>query len=308
MLSTATAITGALYFPSVFAAGEAQNLKGQRGMLNDQPLFDAIANVAQASLRDFMSLPNGKFYAFYPDYFGSLGKHAYWQVADIEVIDGKIDLSDDNLVTHMFVVGDVSSAPDGQVTAVDRMQTGGVVNIFTAFTADFLNGPPSDTTAGDQKNKVGFNNRNEAINFLKKYGARPHYEEAPTVRAPIYEAFLAYQKFCLAWASQFKTNFQLTFMPEIYPGGIIAFPEHGLQCYVAEVSHNCDYTNGFTTEVTLMAPSAFKSEDGEVEINSDRSWVHAGMIRAIPNEEVESFTTTTLPLKGNRSTWKPGKL
>jgi hypothetical protein len=48
------------------------------------------------------------------------------------------------------------------------------------------------------------------------------------VRSPYYEAFLAYQRFCLMWSRQFLTTFEFTFMPELFPGGIVAFPDHGI--------------------------------------------------------------------------------
>jgi hypothetical protein len=243
-----------------------------------------------------MSTPSGDFFAFYPDYFGGLGKTAYWLIDDVEVISGSIELSDDNLATHVYVVGDTFGAPSGAesgsatVDWMDNVHTSGVVTIFNAFMADFLNGNDAPKDVVPDKLKVNRAEKptlakyEDAIAFLQKYGARPYYEPQATVRAPIYEAFLAYQKFCLKWSEQFKTQFEFTFMPELFPGGIIAFPEHGLQCYVASVTHNCSYENGFTTSAELMAPSAYKGNDGST-LDPDKSWVHAGMIRSWPTTD-----------------------
>jgi hypothetical protein len=111
----------------------------------------------------------------------------------------------------------------------------------------------------------------QVLNFLKRYGARPFYEEAPMVRSPYFEMFLAYQQFCLLWSKQFLTEFELTYMPELFPGGIVSLPEHGLQLFIEEVSHEFDYENGFRTTVTFSSPSS--TETGPLGLSD-------GMIRA----------------------------
>jgi hypothetical protein len=231
-----------------------------------------------------MSMPNGDFYAFYPDYFGGLGRTPYWQIKDIEIMDGRIELSDDALATHVFMVGDTQPSGGtlgfGTVDWIDKINTAGVVNVVNAFAADFINGPPDPATPSAISSAGGaLSDKGNAINFLKKYGARPLYEDIPAVRSPIYETFVAYQKFCLAWSQQFKTTFEFTYLPELFPGGLVAFPEHGLQCFVEQVQHSGSYTEGFRTTATLTAPAALKGGDGNAS-SADRSWVHNGMVRA----------------------------
>ena len=295
-IAKAAAFSTFFSMPGLFDTAESQALTGQRSLMNDQPLMPFIQQLSAACLRQFMSTPSGDFFAFYPDYFGGLGKTAYWLIDDVEVISGSIELSDDNLATHVYVVGDTFYEPSGMTTGsatvdnLDQIHTSGVVTVFNAFMADFLNG--KDVPKNESADKLNVNkkayptlaNYKDAIAFLEKYGARPYYEEQATVRAPIYEAFLAYQKFCLKWSEQFKTQFEFTFMPELFPGGIVAFPEHGLQCYVSSVTHNCSYENGFTTSAELMAPSAYKGADGNA-LDPDKAWVHAGMIRSWPTTD-----------------------
>ena len=114
--------------------------------------------------------------------------------------------------------------------------------------------------------------KDNAISFLQKYGARPFYLEAPMIRSHYFEMFLAYQQFCLLWSQQFQANFEFTFMPELFPGGLIRFPSYGIQCYIAEVNHAGSYESGFTTRATLTAPSALPQ--------NGRKNVHAGMVRS----------------------------
>lgn len=283
---TATAAAFSSYFqmPGIMEMSEAVTLTGKRSLLNDKPLFSFVEQVAAGSLRSFMSMPNGNFYAFYPDYFGGLGRNPYWEIKDIEIMSGGIELSDDALATHVFVVGDTqpSGGPLGYGTIdwIDKINTAGVVNVLNAFAADFINGPPDPAKPNAYSSAGGaLSDKGNAINFLKKYGARPITEEMPVIRSPIYETFVAYQRFCLLWSQQFKTTFEFTFMPELYPGGIVAFPEHGLQCYVDAVTHTGSYESGFRTVASLIAPSALKDGSGNA-VDSKKSWVHNGMIRA----------------------------
>lgn len=290
-IATAAAFSTYFQMPSLMETEEAMMLTGRRSLLNDKPLLPFVQQIAAGSLRSIMSLPNGDFYAFYPDYFGGLGKTPYWVIRDIEIISGKIDLSDDQLVTHMYVVGDTQPAQGnplgyGSIDWIDKINTAGVVNVFNAFMADFVNGPESTSKATATEDAMASNrpslaNKIDAIKFLRKYGARPKYEEAPAVRSPIYETFVAYQKFCLAWAKQFQTTFEFTFMPELYPGGLVEFPDHGLQCYIERVVHSGSYETGFTTIAELSAPAAIRDKSGN-PVDPNKSWVHAGMIRAWP--------------------------
>lgn len=267
----AAAFAALLEFPSLAEQAEAILLTGKRSLLNDKPLLPFIQQLSNACLRSFMSLPNGDFFAFYPDYFGGLGRQPYWIIDDIEIMDGNIQISDDALATHVFVVGD-TSAPfaglggDG-IDWVDRVQTSGVVTLQEAFQSDFINlGRTFKTTFGHKINSsdpgdlpddvLDVTRYEDAIAFLQRFGARPKEIEQPMIRNRYYEMFAAYQTFCLMWSQQFLTDFRLTFMPELFPGGIVGFPNHDMQCYVDEVTHTFSYEEGFHTDAKLMAPAS----------------------------------------------------
>lgn len=272
----AAAFSTYLEIPGLFDGVESQALKGQRSLMNDEPMLGLIEQLCQASLRRFQSMPNGNFYAFYPDYFGGLSAHTpYWEIHDIEILDGSINLNDQALATHVYVVGDNSGFYDG-ITEVDKIASAGVVTLFHAIAAEFVTGAKIDRNKLKEKSKKERQAdaavaKTHALNFLKKYGARPFYEEAPMVKSAYYEMFLAFQKFCLLWSKQFLTQFELTYMPELFPGGLVALPEHGLQLFVEEVTHEFDYENGFKTVASFSAPTAL--ENGP-------SGLSDGMIRA----------------------------
>lgn len=283
--SKAAAISSFIELPGLLESAESEALKGRRSLMNDKPLLPFIEQLTKASLKEFMSMPNGNFYAFVPDYFGGLTKRQpYWEIHDIEVIDGTIYLTDESLATHVYIAGDANA--DQEITVIDKMQTAGVVTIFNAFMADFITGVDSpkigvqkkvskdQEEAYDKKlEKIpSLADKSKALAFLEKYGARPYYEEAPMIRSAYFEMFLAYQTFCLMWSQQFEAQFELTFMPELFPGGLVKFPDYGIQCYIQEVNHRGSYTEGFNTIAKLVAPSALPQ--------SGRKGTSAGMVRA----------------------------
>lgn len=290
----AASLGSSLSLPSVLNSIVSKSLGNERSLMNDTPLLPFIQQLANSSLRHFQSMPDGKFYAFYPDYFGEMLHHApYWIINDIEILEGKVRLTDDSLVTHSFVVGDTASDIDGgSAEQIRMMLSSGIVTIFNAFTAS----NPEATPLGDPKetpaqkkartskegkdSDLGANNglglgvlmqEQEALDFLTRYGARPITEDMPMIHSPQFELFLAYQKFMLGWSRQFLTPFTFTFMPELYPGGKVGFPEHGLQMYIESVTHSWDYVGGFTTRAGLSAPSAYGNSTTSLPTNMIRS-------------------------------------
>lgn len=267
--SAAQAFTTQLDFPTIEDSIAAITLGSEgKGLMHDQDLLSFVQQLTQASMRNFMSLPNGDFFAFYPDYFGEMGvRKPYWNIDDLEIIDGTISISDDALATHVYAVGDNTWPMNDEL--MNEMFSAGSVSIFNAFASEDVLQSPASSTAGKKskgkaKNDVpGPSNglldvmsAPEAAQFIQRFGARPLVQPYPMVRSPIYEMLLAYQQFMMAWSNQFLTPFTFTFMPELFPGGKVAFPNHGLMMYIDSVTHTWDYQgNGFTTTAEMKAPS-----------------------------------------------------
>lgn len=253
-IAKATAFATQLEWPSIEETIEAIGLQGQKSLMNDKPLMPFVQQLTDASLRQFQSLPNGDFFAFYPDYFGEFNhRKPYWLIDDVEILDGRIELSDEALATHVYTVG--QTLP-GANDFINKLASGGVINIFNMFGAQgVLNRDNIPQPGGASAGALALGDYDAAVNFLKRYGARPLLDEEPFIRSPYFEAFKAYQTFMLMWSRQFVTTFTFTFMPELYPGGHVGFPDHGLQMYIEEVEHSWDYTSGFTTQANLSAPA-----------------------------------------------------
>jgi cell wall-associated NlpC family hydrolase len=255
--ATAAAFASRMSLPSEEERIRAEAFKGQKALMNAQPLMPFVQQVCESSLRSFQSLPNGDFYAFYPDYFGEFGHHdAYWLIYDIEILDGGIELSDTNLVTHVFSLGNPMYPAPPSSTPLVLEEKAGVMTIFEAMDSEgVLYNLEQEEIDQKRPGVANLMNSKEAVEFLQRYGPRVLKESYPMVTSTIYECLLAYQQFLLGWSRQFETPFSFTFMPELFPGGKVGFPEHGIQMYIEEVTHTWDTTNGYQTYAKLTAPS-----------------------------------------------------
>ena len=265
----ATVLAAQMQWASVEDRLEAVALQGNKSLMNDKPLMPFIQQMAESSLRQFQSMPNGDFFAFYPDYFGETWhRPPYWIIDDIEVLDGRVKLSDDALVTHEYAIGDTFY--QGAGSFMSKIFSAGAVSITNAFQSGSVTTDANKKAQSKDKDTRklfhAFNRamtQDEAVQFLTRYGARPDVQEFPFIRNPFYEMFMAYQRFMQAWSRQFLSPFKLTFMPELYPGGKVGFIEHGLQMYIEEVTHTWDYGSGFVTEADLSSPAAMLDNKGQ---------------------------------------------
>lgn len=269
--SSSQALNAVFDFPG--NALESITLQGARALENDVKLLEIVGQVAQASLRTFASHPNGDFMAWFPDYFNTSGRTPYMIINENEIVDCTIELSDKNLATHVFVNGDIyglNALGTGSVDSlITKLTTGryGVVNIEQAYLLDtFLTSKttrdklaeqfdPKNDEKPKRKRVPELIGQDGVQGFLKRYGARPYSVNNPILRHPYMNFFIAYQWFQRKWAEQFESNVSFTFMPELFPGTIIKMRGLNVNFYVSEVTHNFDFSSGFTTTATVMAPS-----------------------------------------------------
>lgn len=254
-----------LVFPLVSDAAEAVNFTGKRALQNDVPLMDWVKFMCTASGRRFQSLPNGDFMAFYPDYFNWSKEAPYWIISDIETQDLTIDISDERLATHVFTTAD-SFSPNGQIDLDDRLaSTVASVESMSTF-----------------RDLIGVTDEFDGTKFLKRYGARPMTEEVPEIKNSFMQFMYGWMTFLKQWASMFYSTPTFTFMPELYPGGLIEFKSKDLVMFVESVTHNFDRESGFTTTASLMAPSTRTKQYSFPMVLADGGYKQAAAKKAVP--------------------------
>jgi len=238
------------FMPGQFASQISPLFGGQKGgeekaFINDEPLIQTVISFAQAGLRNFQSAPNGDFIAYYPDYFGLDGKDAVFSLEDIEMKNVQIDLNDDAMATHVYIAGSMSmqASNSGILGWLNSKGVATVENewLFRRMTAAAPHVPGELLQSGKE--------------IMKKFGARPLSRTMTSIIGGPMEFLMAVQLFMQKWAEQYSTVVETTFLPEIFPGMRVHLVQHNLQVYVSEVTHAGDFENGFTTTMTIMAPS-----------------------------------------------------
>jgi cell wall-associated NlpC family hydrolase len=236
----------------------AQAFTGYKVLMQDTPIHPLIHNLVQAGQRSYCSAPNGDFISWFPDYFGQYGATAIWNLTLTELIDCQITWSDENLITHQFTAGaaignNMTTSPlaGATVTITSKVFSYGVASIDIPRILELLFNLPPTIATGPYSNIPN--------SIYEQFGARPNYQTLPTVGAdPEIEFWYALHMFRKNWVAQFSTTVQTTFMPELYPGMLLAIKTLKIQGYITQVSHSWDLSNdgGFTTSVRLMAPSS----------------------------------------------------
>lgn len=231
---------------------------GSRALIDNQPILPWITSLTNSSMRSFCSAPNGDFIAWFPDYFNVWKTAAIMKIRTIELQDFTVDWSDQQIVTHEFVIGtpvssldttsgSIVSAADSYSTTAAMYNTKGIAVIdFPGIFKAIYNKPASE----------GF-----IQSYLSRFGARPNLDQMPNINIGSQEFYMALWNFMYYWAAQFTAQIPMTFMPELYPGMIIQIPEFDFQAYVTEVAHQGSYgQNGqFTTMATIVAPARTSS-------------------------------------------------
>lgn len=282
-----------MFLPGTYASDVATMWPGEKAFVDGEPLIQVVKALCGASLRQFMSAPNGDFMAYYPDWWGLDGKPAVYRLEDIELKDVRIDFSDDALTTHVYVEGDFTMIGQTDQT-LGWMDTAGVATVEDSWLYQRLiavaPGDPDSSLSGQD--------------LMRRYGIRPLKQTYSMAGTHELELTLACQVFMEKWAQQYQTTISTTFMPELYPGMRIELASHNLSVYVTEVTHNGDFTNGFSTTASIMAPAnpnarmaikAVKTADGSPidDLNGQQSDATKGFTDPTSGIAVQQGGTTS---------------
>lgn len=233
---------------------------GARELINNSPFLPWLTNLVNASMRAFSSAPNGDFIAWFPDYFNIWGTAAVMNIQLIELQDFTIDWSDQQIVTHEFVIGSsnpifdatsggISDGSDQSYSGFQAMlSTQGVVTMEFPQIFQAIYGVPASQQFVQE--------------YLERFGARPNVDQMSNIFYGQAEFYMALWNFMFYWSAQFSTQIPMTFMPELFPGMILKIPEYDFQCYVQSVQHSGSFgENGqFTTTATVIAPARTSSK------------------------------------------------
>lgn len=254
----------------------SEMLQGERALANDEPVSNMITKVVQASLRSYSSTPDGRFVAWYPDYWGKAGNTPCMTIKDIELLDLRITQSDSDFYSHVYCTNAVSQ----EGLALKTWQSQGVVSIESDINARASEAEQNETGFSDVSDEVSYILRKILYipegeewkytpkELYRRYGARPINanigsaqlvenvgEQNSTNPTYIMPFLYALYSFMEHWANQNKVDVDITFNPSIIPGCRIRLESLDVSFYVKGVTHTMDYSNGFTTKITAVCPT-----------------------------------------------------
>jgi hypothetical protein len=244
-------------------------LTGDHSLANDIPFIEWIKDLNTSSGRVFCSAPNGDFYSFFPDYFGWFNTTPYFYISDIETIDLNIQLSDQDLITHIYGIGPLIGYT--QITPIDYA-TSPIASVqeeafpwFIKTSTEIKPGPTGSEIWRTALQDLTYGEWDSTA-FLDRYGARPKMVQFSNIRNPALLWMATWMEFMKAWAKRYHSSASFTFMPELFPGGRVNIADR-IEMFVESVTHNFSYSSGFSTSASLIAPTATDAVnlDGEAE-------------------------------------------
>lgn len=240
-------LTGYMSLPP----GGLETIEGVFQLAVQERLLKHIFEAAKFGMYVCNTDGTGRFIARWADYFGeepdakgNSGPH--FSVEDIEIINGSVQVNDQNMVTHQFVIGD--STQDGSIDWRDW---------WTANYYDESGIPQGDgfgiAVTAFNSERLGILNESEwtAEEFIKRFGYRPSVEQELLISNVAQAQYYSEYLFRTKWANCVTGSLQTTFLPEVRPMMVIKIPSWRMQFYVQSVTHT--FGTKFGSSFSLIA-------------------------------------------------------
>lgn len=232
----------------------AAMLTGSLALYNCEPCKKYVDALCQGSFRTYMSLPDGSFAAFVPDYFGVFDQNMTpVELDDSQLVSYQTIMDESSYCSHLYVVTDelwgnvVGSENAAAVTdAMKLLESSGVITLEKQ-------GPQlarlMDVSA------AGVPNTAEGLKeLMNRWGVSVQKEQQPEIVSHTLTTLYALNRFLKYWANVFQTTVRTVFRPDILPGCRIHVTSANVTCYVQAVSHSWSSEQGGSSSLTLTTP------------------------------------------------------
>ena len=247
----------------------SMNLSTTDDMYDNVPTLDYVKSVCHASMRTFMSLPDGSFGAFVPDYYGffstttGVNNIINLPLSQVKTYTTNVDKS--SYKTHVFLLTD--ELTDGA--------TMGVASTSSLNTLTQLQNSSGIITLPKQGallcklmdfSAAGVTNTVQGISTLmNRWGVSVLKKQDMNIVSHVMTTIEAVYEILTAWANVFKTSMSIIFRPDILPGVRLTVEGTGTTYYVSGCTHSWDVNGGGSTSLTLSSPVT--SSTHEIGIN-----------------------------------------
>lgn len=258
---------------------ESAMLQGDLRMANDVSCLEYVSSCCKASMRTYMSLPDGSFAAFVPDWFGKMFPaseyHNIIEIPKTEVISFNIDFNKASYVSHLFLTTNETIPDPANASALGvNMDVlgklgsiGNTVQLMMSSGVITLDYQGNNLLSLMDISCTGISNTdpNACKKLMNRWGVSVKQEHDNYIQDSRLTAISALYRFLRYWANCFKSMMQITFRPEILPGLRLHFADAGVTLYVEQVTHSWSATEGGTTTVTVNSPVNDQGKAGVAE-------------------------------------------
>lgn len=245
---------------------QANMYQGKIRMKNDRPCIEFVKSLCSATMRSFMSLPDGSFAAFVPDWWGIYklpGTNNVVEVPAIDVISFKSDIDKSSYVSHLFLTtAEYAADPTGIMGNSSVFGTGATADIIGSM---YSSGTITIEDMAEQLSHFmdlsatglatnGRTTKQTLLDLMQKWGVNVRCEQDNYITDKTLTTISALTRFLKYWANCFHTSMSLAFRPEIMPGHRLHFPDAHCTLFVQTVTHSWTATSGGSTSVSVVAP------------------------------------------------------
>lgn len=227
-------------------------------LANDVPALDYVKTCCHASLRSFMSAPDGSFAAFVPDWFALLdpsnAAKSTLTIPAVETIKFHADIDKSSYVSHYFLTTE-ESAQGANAYGTLTNGSAGLSGVYAYMTSHGTITMQHQAEALQKLMDISATGCDTLEELMQRWGISVKTEHNEYIQDPRLTSLYALYQFLKYWANCFKTSVQITFRPEVIPGIRLLFPSAGnVSLYVSSVTHTWSASNGGRTSVTVNSP------------------------------------------------------
>lgn len=256
----------------------SESMSGEYALKNDQPAFEYLRTLCNASFRSFMSLPDGSITAFVPDYFGFIYKDGgtpnLINIPMVEVINFNSYFDKSSYVSHYYlltgeVVGNPMNAGPGAAMSDSSVFSGYgylsdvIRSKYSSGTVTLENATKADALFS-LMNAKEVSGCSTGAELMQRWGVSVKNEENDLIVDHTLTSLYAIFQFLKYWANCFTSSLSITFKPEIIPGLRVRIPDAGVTMFVKSCTHSWDATSGGRTSITTVCPV---NDSGEIGVS-----------------------------------------
>ena len=241
------------------------NLGKYTNLYDNVPTLDFVKSICSATMRSFVSLPNGAFCAFVPDYYGffqnASGIVNEIEINDIDLVNYSVSMSKSSYKSHVFLLTNEQFGNVYGLTSDNAIQTqirltdsSGIVSFQRQ--PDSLINFINIEAAGVPQTPKGLQQ------LMDRWGVSVLKQNDPNIVSHTLTTIEALKLIIDAWANVFTASVQLAYRPDLFPGLRLKLNSAGIVVFCKEVTQKWTSTTGGSTTVQTCATCSTNGKAG----------------------------------------------